>query len=185
MKAVILAGGLGIRISEETKGVADNLIGAHQAIEKEFDDLLNTKIFWVLSIFIYPPLNKYLLFFRGVNFDQLNTTWIGAFCFFDTLYPEKIKIGKNVVISFGVKIVCHFEPSLPQKNLGFKNHEKMVIISDGVFVGAGVIIYPGVTIGKNSIISAGISLNKSIPPNSIVHLSSRNLIIKKIKRRYS
>lgn len=138
--------------------------------------------FGIINFYLPPPLNKYLLFFRGVNFDHISTSWIGAFCFFDTLYPEKIKIGKNVVISFGVKIICHFEPSLAQKNLGIKNHEKMVIISDGVFVGAGVIIYPGVIIGKNSIISAGVVLNKSIPAYSVVKPSSQNLVIEKIKR---
>ena len=138
--------------------------------------------FGIINFYLPPPLNKYLLFFLGVKFEHINTSWVGAFCFFDTLYPEKIKIGKNVIISFGVKIICHFEPSLNQKNLGFKNQEKMVIISDGVFGGAGVIIYPGVTIGENSIISAGVVLNKSIPAYSIVRSSSQNFVIEKIKR---
>ncbi len=138
--------------------------------------------FGFINFYLPPPLNKYLLLFRGVNFDHLNTTWIGAFCFFDTLYPEKIKIGKNVVISFGVRIICHFEPSLSLRKIGFRNHEKMVIISDGVFIGAGAIIYPGVKIGKNSIISAGVVLNQSIPAYSIVKPNSQNLIIERINR---
>lgn len=132
-----------------------------------------------INYFIPPPLNKYLLWIRGVNFKNLSSVWIGSFSMFDTSYPEKIIIGSDVIISFGVKIICHFEPTKSLKSK-FNYKVKAVTICDGVFIGAGVIIYPGVKIGKNSIISAGVVLNHSVPSNTLIKPPRNSFVSQKI-----
>jgi acetyltransferase-like isoleucine patch superfamily enzyme len=46
-------------------------------------------------------------------------------------------------------------------------HEKEVIISDNVWIGAGSFILKGVTIGENTIVGAGSVVVKDLPPNVV------------------
>ena len=134
-----------------------------------------------INFFIPPPISKYLMLIRGVHFKRIQNTWIGSFCQFDNEYPELIQIGSGVIVSYGVKIICHFEPTRQNISDGFNYTRNKVVIGNGVFVGAGVIVYPGVKIGDNCIISAGVILTKSISPNTIVKLKN-TCIIHSIKK---
>jgi acetyltransferase-like isoleucine patch superfamily enzyme len=92
-----------------------------------------------------------------------------------------ITIGNNVQIAHNVTIfdsnIHSVNPAERQKEFivnttqGFKQihdlHEKEVIISDNVWIGAGSFILKGVTIGENTIIGAGSVVVKDLPPNVI------------------
>jgi len=80
---------------------------------------------------------------------------------FDIFYPEKIKIGSNVVIGYNSTILCH-EFLRNEYRIG------NVIIEDDVMVGANTTILPGVTIGKGAVVSACSLVNKDIPPYTFV-----------------
>ena len=92
----------------------------------------------------------------------------------------------NVCISFGVTIVCHFDPSESIKKHLIKKYQKKIIIEEGVFIGPNSTIMPGVILRKNSFIMAGTIVTKSTRENSIVFgnpqkekkLLSRNFISK-------
>ena len=79
----------------------------------------------------------------------------------DTVYPEKIHIGRNVAITTGTHILTHYlDPSKP--NRIFRKGD--VYIGDNVFIGINTIICNGITIGEGAIIGAGSVVTKDIPP---------------------
>jgi len=92
-------------------------------------------------------------------------------------YPDLklLVIGENVSIAPGVIFLCNSGPN-PKSPLATNNRyvksklikKAPIIISDDVWIGAGVIIFPGVTIGKGAIIGAGTVLIKDIPEYSTV-----------------
>ena len=83
---------------------------------------------------------------------------------FDTVYPELITIGNDVVITSGTRILTHFlDPSI--NGLFFRKGK--VIIEDGVFIGLNVVICNSVRIGKGAVIGAGSIVTKDIPPYQV------------------
>lgn len=83
---------------------------------------------------------------------------------FDTVAPNNIYIGNNVVITAGTKILTHYlDPSVE----GRKFRIGEVHIEDDVFIGVNAIICNSVTIGKGAIIGAGSVITKDIPPYQV------------------
>lgn len=83
---------------------------------------------------------------------------------FDTVAPNNIYIGNNVVITAGAKILTHYlDPSVE----GRKFRIGEVHIEDDVFIGVNAIICNSVTIGKGAIIGAGSVITKDIPPYQV------------------
>jgi maltose O-acetyltransferase len=92
-----------------------------------------------------------------------------------------ITIGSNVQIAHNVNIfdsnIHSIDPIKRQKEFSINTtegfiqindlHEKEVIISDNVWIGAGSFILKGVTIGENTIVGAGSVVVKDLPPNVI------------------
>ncbi len=87
--------------------------------------------------------------------------------------PEA-KIGNNVSIANGAYIsdlVSISNDVVIGANVTFVGSDTqnlnndLIIISDGVRIGAGSIIYPGVTVGKNAVINPGSTVVESVPPN--------------------
>lgn len=76
-------------------------------------------------------------------------------CYLDELCVDKIEIGKNVTISYGVYFTCH------GRNQG---HNK-IVIRDGVYIGmiANITARHDIEIGENAIIGASMLVNKPIP----------------------
>ena len=77
-------------------------------------------------------------------------------CYLDDLCYDKIEIGKNVTISYGVYFACH----------GRKQGHNRIIIKDGAYIGMRVsVVAPkgDVEIGENAIVGAQTLVNKSIP----------------------
>ena len=86
--------------------------------------------------------------------------------------PYLVKIGDNVELTNGTRIVTHDGGLWVLRNYNNK-FEKAdffapVKIGNNVFVGVNTIILPGVTIGDNVIIGAGSVITKNIPSGSVV-----------------
>lgn len=79
----------------------------------------------------------------------------------DTMFPEKIKVGKNCVIGYNTTILAH-EYLINEYRLGD------VSIGDEVLIGANSTILPGVTIGDGAIVSAATLVHKDVPPGAFV-----------------
>ena len=114
-----------------------------------------------------PPINKWLAKFRGVNFEEINTVWIGVGTLLDNRNPSDIYIGKNVTISNRVSIYTHSEPPKTLSKFGINYFEEPTYIHSNVYVGANTTILPGVKIKSNSIIGAGSVVTKDVPSNCI------------------
>lgn len=87
-------------------------------------------------------------------------TFIGMHCYLDDQCYDKIEIGKNVTISYGVYFACH----------GRKQGHNKIVIEDGAYIGmrANIIAPKDVTIGAGAIVGAASLVNRSVAPGEIV-----------------
>lgn len=87
-------------------------------------------------------------------------TFIGMRCYLDDLCYDKIVIGNNVTISYGVYFAGH----------GRKQGHHRIIIEDGAYIGmrASIIAPNDITIGKKAIVGACSLVNRSIGEGEIV-----------------
>lgn len=76
-------------------------------------------------------------------------------CYFDDLCVDKIIIGNNVTISYGVYFACH----------GRKQEHNMIVIKDGAYIGmrTSITARHDIEIGEGSVIGAMALVNKSVP----------------------
>ena len=88
------------------------------------------------------------------------------------LYPELIKIGSNIVIGTGVKLVTHDAihkvynrlPGIPEK---MPEMAQCIEIKDNVFIGVNCTVLGNVRIGPNVIVSANSLVNKDLEPGGV------------------
>jgi len=121
------------------------------------------KNFIIIQICRYSPSFrlKNFLYRRFLGTQVGEYASVGLMVMFDIFFPEKIKIGNNVIIGYNSTILCH----------EFLRHEYRlgnVIIEDNVTIGANTTVLPGVTIGKGAIVSACSLVNRDVPPNTFV-----------------
>ena len=81
--------------------------------------------------------------------------FIGMKCYFDDLCVDKIVIGNNVTISYGVYFACH----------GRKQKHNKIVIKDGAYIGmrTSITARNDIEIGEGAIIGAMALVNKSVP----------------------
>jgi maltose O-acetyltransferase len=80
---------------------------------------------------------------------------------------NRITIGNDVQIAPGVHLYTATHPfDSHQRRAGFES-ALPITISDGVWLGGGVIVCPGVTIGENTVVGAGSVVTKDVPPNVV------------------
>ena len=94
--------------------------------------------------------------YRLCGFKIGKNTFIGMKCYLDDLCADKVVIGNNVTISYGVYFACH----------GRKQGHNRIIIKDRAYIGmrASVVAPKGdVEIGEWAIVGAMTLVNKSIP----------------------
>lgn len=93
--------------------------------------------------------------YRLCGFKIGKGSFIGMKCYLDDLCVDKMCIGENCTVSYGVYFACH------GRHQGYNKIE----IKDGAYVGMRVsIIAPkDIEIGENSIIGAMSLVNKSVP----------------------
>lgn len=93
--------------------------------------------------------------YRLCGFKIGKGTFIGMKCYLDDLCVDKIEIGNNVIISYGVYFACH----------GPNQGHNKIIIKDGAYIGmrASIIVPKDMEIGENAIVGAMALVNKSVP----------------------
>lgn len=76
-------------------------------------------------------------------------------CYFDDLCVDRIEIGDNVTISYGVYFACH----------GRKQGHNKIIIKDNAYIGMRTSITAryDIEIGEGAVIGAMALVNKSVP----------------------
>lgn len=103
-----------------------------------------------------PFNNLRVACYRLCGYRNGGGTIIGMHCYLDDLCYDKIEIGKNVIISYGVYFAYH----------GRKQEHNKIVIQDGAYIGMRVsIVAPkgDVEIGEGAIVGATTLVNKSVP----------------------
>lgn len=96
--------------------------------------------------------------YRLCGFKIGKNCFIGMKCYLDDLCVDKMEIGNNVIISYGVYFACH----------GRKQGHNKLVIKDGVYIGmkTNIIARHDIEIGEGAVIGAMSLVNKSIPSNA-------------------
>lgn len=86
------------------------------------------------------------------------------------LAKDKIEIGENSTLAYGVSIITGADPNGPKNKLSklYPPLHAPVVIGNDCWIGANAIILPGVTIGDCVMVAAGSVVNKDIPSNVLV-----------------
>ncbi len=115
--------------------------------------------------------NSYIKYLRKLGIDIGNDCIIYAptKTIIDTQNPHMIKIGNNVKITLGVKILTHDFSWCVTSGLEGRvtGNIGKVIIGNNVFIGMDSIITKGTIIGDNVIIGAGSVVTKDCESNSV------------------
>lgn len=87
-------------------------------------------------------------------------SFIGMRCYLDDLCYDKIEIGRNVTISYGVYFACH----------GRKQGHNSIVIRDGAYIGmhCSIIAPKDIEIGEMAIIGTHSLVNRSVKPRQVV-----------------
>lgn len=98
--------------------------------------------------------------YRLCGFKIGKGCFIGMKCYLDDLCVDKIVIGDNVTISYGVYFACH----------GCKQGHNRIEIKDGAYVGmrASITARHDIVIGENAIVGAMSLVNKSVADGETV-----------------
>lgn len=101
---------------------------------------------------VLNPVRLWL--YRLCGFKIGKNCFIGMKCYFDDLCVDKIVIGDNVTISYGVYFACH----------GRKQDHNYIEIKNGAYIGmcTSVTARHDIVIGENSIVGAKALVNKSV-----------------------
>ena len=112
---------------------------------------------WFSAVFIplIPFTNLRVACYRLCGYKIGKRTFIGMHCYLDDMCYDKIEIGNNVTISYGVYFACH----------GKKQEHNRIVIKDRAYIGmrASIIAPHDVEIGEDVIVGAQTLVNKSIP----------------------
>lgn len=107
-----------------------------------------------------PFTNLRVACYRLCGYKIGKNTFIGMHCYLDDLCYDKIEIGNNVTISYGVYFACH----------GRKQWHNRIVIEDGAYIGmrASIIAPTDIIIGEKSIVGAASLVNRSVEKGEIV-----------------
>ena len=86
------------------------------------------------------------------------------------LAKDRIEIGDNSTLAYGVSILTHADPNGPKNKLSklYPPKQAPVIIGNDCWIGANATILPGVTIGDFSVVAAGSVVTKDVPSGVVV-----------------
>lgn len=100
-----------------------------------------------------------ILIYRMCGFKIGKKTFVGMRCYLDDLCYDKLEIGSNCIISYGVFFACH----------GRNQGHVPIVIKDGVYIGMRASVISkgtdenGIIVGENAVIGACTLVNKNIP----------------------
>ncbi len=105
-----------------------------------------------------------ILLYRMCGFQIGKHVFIGMHCYLDDMCYDLLRIGDNVIISYGVYFACH----------GKNQEHYPITIEDGVYIGMRAAIISknvnnptgGVTISKNAVIGACALVNRDVPQDA-------------------
>lgn len=86
------------------------------------------------------------------------------------LAKDKVEIGKNSTLAYGVTILTSADPNGPENRLSalYPPKKAPVVIGDDCWIGANSTILAGVTIGDFCIVAAGAVVTKDVPSGTMV-----------------
>lgn len=86
------------------------------------------------------------------------------------LAKDRIELGENTTLAYGVTILTHADPNGPRNKLSklYPPKQAPVIIGRDCWIGANATILPGVTIGDFSVVAAGSVVTKDVPSGVVV-----------------
>lgn len=86
------------------------------------------------------------------------------------LAKDRIELGENSTLAYGVTILTHADPNGPKNKLSklYPPKQAPVIIGRDCWIGANATILPGVTIGDCSVVAAGSVVTKDVPSGVVV-----------------
>jgi acetyltransferase-like isoleucine patch superfamily enzyme len=117
----------------------------------------------ILPLCWFAPASFLRVFFhrlRGVRIGR--GVEIGYFVVIDHVFPNKVWLGDNSVITVGVKILAHDDAkSQPRRS-------SRVIVGEKAFVGVNAVLLPGIKVGRGAIIGAQSLVNRSVKDNDRV-----------------
>lgn len=130
---------------------------------KVVSPLKTVKNFIIIQCCRYSPSLRLKNFlyrkFLGIKVGAY--TSVGLMVMLDIFFPERIQIGKNVIIGYNSTILCH-------EFLRYEYRLGDVVIGDDVTIGANTTVLAGVTIGKGATVSACSLVNKDVQPYTFV-----------------
>ena len=110
-----------------------------------------------------PFNNLRIAMYRMCGFHIGKKCFIGMKCYLDDMCYDLLKIGNNVIISYGVYFACH----------GRNQAHYPIIIKDGAYIGMRSTlisknadkqrIAKGIVVGKEAVIGACTLVNRDIP----------------------
>ncbi len=109
-----------------------------------------------------PPFRVKLQAWRGVEFKDPKSVFIGDGVNFDERLPERISLGRGVWIAAGCRIISH-------RFISYRFIEKAdVVFEDYVRVAVNAVIIGPARIGEGAMIAPGAIVTKDVPPYTIV-----------------
>ncbi len=109
------------------------------------------------GVVIVPPV----FFDYGCNTTIGDRTFLN--CGAVILDCGPVDIGDDVQIGPNVQLLTPTHPLDPAERRAGWEAQKPVKISNGVWLGGGVIVCPGVTIGEDSVVGAGAVVTRDVP----------------------
>lgn len=138
------------------------LVQRHNAIPYEQEEQRRAALEELLAgfaddAFIRPPF--FCDFGDGITIGP--RTFINSNC--TMLDGAPIRIGEECLLASGVQLVTATHPIDPELRRQAWEMARPITLSDGVWLGAGVIVCPGVSIGENAVVGAGAVVTKDLP----------------------
>lgn len=105
------------------------------------------------------------IFFGSSKCEIGDDCFISIQCLIDG--SEFVKIGKNVYLAMGVKLITSFHEFGPSRQRAGRGAKAPIRIGDGCWLGASSLVLPGVEIARGCIIGAGAVVVQNTSPNGL------------------
>ena len=127
-----------------------------------FNKLLALVAGWTLTP---SPVRVAIHRIRGVRFADPKRVFIGEHVTLDGVFPERISIGNDVMLTSGTMILTHYYQTEYAGHVFMPGEVK---IGDGVFFGARSMVIAEIAIGNGAVIAAGAVVSRDVASNIIV-----------------